>query len=181
MDSAGSPGGSVDPYRWNGKSWVAEPPFQARPLVKDDVFARSLALDKGTLLVGAWTQEQPPRSDGAAFVFDVNPWYHLMVQPLPLVSNDDGKFSVRNGMPGAATLLFFGTGSTRIPLPWPGATLLVANPILIGTQLADKAGEAVWEMRIPAFAKGYQLWTQAFQVDSKPTVRSSNLIYTRIQ
>ncbi|MCA8972490.1 MAG: hypothetical protein KDC95_22065, partial [Planctomycetes bacterium] len=141
-----------------------------------------LALDGDTLLASAYIQNKPPVAEGSVFVFDVQQRFHTWVHPMPLLSNDTAKFEMRHGTKGAPQLLFFGfSGSTHIPLPWPGTSIDILSPVLIAAAIADGNGGSKWEINVPTSALGVKLWVQGFEFPTTTSLDSTNYWYSEVQ
>ncbi|HHI79257.1 MAG TPA: hypothetical protein ENK02_04705 [Planctomycetes bacterium] len=183
-DAEGNKRGAIHVWRRSPTNkWIPEPPFQGRGLVgKYSDFNGGLALDGNTLVAGGYIEDNSSWSGGAAWVFDMSPAFHLMVLPLPVVTKDTAKFELRFAPKNAVGILMFGfTGTTKLPLPWPGTVLRLNAPMIIGAMSTGTKGKALWEFNIPAVAQGVRLWTQALEIESFSKAKTSNLIYTRIR
>ncbi|MCB9871816.1 MAG: hypothetical protein H6837_18320 [Planctomycetes bacterium] len=181
-DGKGNTGGAVHPFRWDGQRYAAEPPFQqATPLNQEEGFGDELAASGSTLLAAAYIQNAPPLVEGSVFVFDTAPRFHTWVQPMPIVVRDTAKLALRQGIAGSPMLLCFGfSGTTHIPLPWPGSSIDIVSPLVVGVADANSSGAAQWEVAVPAEALGVKLWIQGFQVPGKTRVESSNVVFSEI-
>ncbi len=183
-DAEGNKRGAIHVWRrTSSNKWIPEPAFQGSGLVgKYSSFGNSVALDGSTLAAGGYLEDNKPLSDGAVWLYDMSPDFHLMVLPLPLVIKDSAKFEVRHAPKNAIAFLMFGfQGTTHFPLPWPRATLRLVNPMILGTLPTGTKGSALWEFNIPAAALGVKLWAQVFELESLTRARTSNVIYSKIR
>ena len=69
-DDRGERTGSVYVFEWNGEDWVEQAKLTSFDAQPDDRFGHSVALDRGTLVVGARLADEGGRDNGAVYVFE---------------------------------------------------------------------------------------------------------------
>jgi hypothetical protein len=161
-DTAGNVNGAVFAYRHDGEAWEPEPAFSGSKS-STGIFGSDIALEGNTALVGGWEENTYPESDGAAYLFDLSPQFHLMAAPLPLVSGDDAKIMIRNGVPGNPTIALFRVEG-------------IGGWLTLGIQNFDNTGEVVWEFPLPPAAAGFTVTLVALRLGG-----ISNFIKTEIK
>jgi len=104
--------------------------------------------------------------------------FFLVVSPDPLQSGQTGTFTVNNGRPLTSTWLGYsivGPGSFYIP-PL-NVTLGLSNPRrAAGPAMSNSEGDVVWQLPIPLFAAGRNVWVQAVQYGM-----ATNVVATAVQ
>lgn len=178
QDLLGNPQGAVHPYRRLQGVWEPEPLIQVQGLGVWDGFALDVDLDGSRAITGAYLENLGGQySDGAGFIYDLTPRFHLIGAPLPVDSQEDAKFTVRHGTPQTPTFLAFslaGLGST--PVPPLGVALDIAAAKQLGpTRVTNGAGETKWDLIVPPSAQGLVVWLQAVQQG-----QTTNVIRTEI-
>ncbi len=71
-DDLGDRTGSVYVFEWNGEDWLEQAKLTSFDAQPDDRFGHSVALDGGTLVVGARMADEGGRDNGAVYVFERN-------------------------------------------------------------------------------------------------------------
>jgi len=85
-----------------------------------------------------------------------------LVGPIPGDAGTNNTITVDNGIPGARTYVgyAFAPGSSSV-VGCPGVTVDLANPVLIGSAVADGAGSAEITAFVPPVASGQTVFLQA--------------------
>jgi len=91
-DVAGTDSGAVYLFRRDGGGWAFDSMLTASGALPGDAFGHAVALDGGTLLVGAWRADGPAEDTGAAYVFTLadGQWSEQAVLVAPDAAEGDG-------------------------------------------------------------------------------------------
>ncbi|MFW5653818.1 MAG: S8 family serine peptidase, partial [Planctomycetota bacterium] len=101
----------------------------------------------------------------------------LVLEVNQLTGGETGSFRATDCTPDETVYFVYslnGTGDTWAPQI--GTYLGIRRPSLIGTSVADTAGEAAFERRIPTAAIGQTLWLQAAELG-----RTSNVVQRQVR
>ena len=130
-----------------------------------DHFGSSVALAGGTAVIGALGDDDNGDGSGSVYVFEPRMTNLLTVEPEPLVSGENGIFTLIRANPNEMSWLLYsvdGLGSTFIkPL---NVTVDLTNPkIAFGPGLTDHHGNLRVVGLIPDVVSPLHIWFQAVQ------------------
>lgn len=140
-------------------------------------FASAVAISGDTVVVGAFLDSQIGYSAGAAYVYQPQTTNLLAVSPDPLISGQDGTFSITKTIPTEKTWLLYslkGVGSTYIS-QLKVSIYLRAPKIAVGPKLTDSNGDLILVLPIPNVSTTTNVWFQAVQKQN-----ATNFVATRV-
>jgi len=133
--------------------------------VSGDNFGDSVAISGLQALIGAYLDDDLGIDTGSAYVFQQRTTNLLDISPLPLISGQDGIFTITRGVPNEQSWVIYSlVGLQQTFIRELNVFVDLKNPkIAFGPGLTDENGNIQVVRRMPSVMNSITIWFQAVQ------------------
>ena len=165
-DMAGADAGAAFVFRHSGTKWIESSTLIPQSIAPSDNFGVYATIDARTAICGTLLNDPDGTSKASAYFFDLDcRSSQLKINPQPLVSGQQGTFTVTDALPNERTWLLYslnGLGETFIR--YLNVVVDLDNPQLgLGPNRTDANGDVEWSAKMPAVRNNLPVWFQAVQ------------------